>query len=225
MLKQEAQQRPGRGVAVVPVGRRYQAVLPSCKKADNDDDDDDDSSCCSRRWLGTRTWPLEDVVVPEFSGETGSGRCDSSCQCADPGSFSCKRLHTVEEQERLRSELGPAYESWHFDEMGEQVSRSWTREQQNKFEIIVRQNPPSRDKSFVQPAMESFSKTRDEVVSYFLNVYLPGKFSKGEMVDTDDEASTATRRGGSGGSSSSSSSCAKTKSSKPSQSPFLVGRR
>ncbi|GMH12243.1 hypothetical protein Nepgr_014084 [Nepenthes gracilis] len=38
--------------------------------------------------------------------------------------------------------------------MGEDVSKSWTTEQQKKFDLLVRKNPVSQDSSFMDSTME-----------------------------------------------------------------------
>ncbi|GAB2234982.1 hypothetical protein Droror1_Dr00004258 [Drosera rotundifolia] len=138
------------------------------------------------QWLGTKTWPLEGKKIGEGGDEAGRVRLDA-CGCGAPGSVDCRRLHSQEERERLRTELGPAFDSWNFEKMGEAVAAGWTEEQQRRFENIVKRNPPSQNKNFLEPAMAAFSKTRDEVVSYYFNVYLPRKFCTGEVQDSDGE--------------------------------------
>ncbi|GAB2217463.1 hypothetical protein Droror1_Dr00000655 [Drosera rotundifolia] len=91
------------------------------------------------------------------------------------------RLHIQDGRERLRTELGPAFDSWNFEKMGEAVEAGWTKEQQRRFENIVKRNPPSQNKSFLEPTMAAFSKTRDEVMGYYFNAYLPKKFCTREI--------------------------------------------
>ncbi|GAB4860048.1 hypothetical protein Ancab_011526 [Ancistrocladus abbreviatus] len=174
---------------VIPVGPRFQATVPEWKGPCNDESELSDTS----RWLGTRIWPPKDSSMAYDGGKIGKGRSDS-CSCAYPGSSECVKLHIAEARKRLRSELGPAFKSWKFDEMGEQVAKWWTAEQQRKFEFFVKMNPVSQDRSFLRPAITSFSpKTRKDIVSYYLNVYLPRRIGMKtkllgcKVVDSDDE--------------------------------------
>ncbi|GMH12244.1 hypothetical protein Nepgr_014085 [Nepenthes gracilis] len=184
---------------VVPVGPRFQADVPEWKGPCNEEfgrrggANLDDS-----RWLGIRTWPIKGSCVGAEGGKIGKGRSDS-CSCTSPGSSDCIKFHVAEERERLHSNLGPAFRSWKFDVMGEDVSKSWTMEQQKKFDSLVRMNPVSQGSSFLDPAMTFFlSKTRKDVVNYYLNVYLPKRISMKthlgfKVLDSDDdEAGDAT---------------------------------
>lgn len=171
---------------VVPVGPRFQATVPELTEQHVGGSLDDS------RWLGTRTWPTGE----ERSSNTnaiGKGRPES-CNCAHPGSVNCVNCHVTEERKILVCELGPAFKDWKFDTMGEEdVLKSWTNEQQKKFDTLVRMNPVSKDKTFLKPALKSFpSKTKEELVNYYLNVYLPRRIGQlirsGVLeIDTDDE--------------------------------------
>ncbi|GMH12724.1 hypothetical protein Nepgr_014565 [Nepenthes gracilis] len=197
---------------VVPVGPRFQADVPEWKgpftKASSCDGDD--GSDTSSRWLGTQAWPIKDSHGGDSGGgnfvkrrsdfpslvakseKIGKGRSDS-CRCSSPGSPDCIKRHIAEAQKRLRFDLGPAFTSWKFDEMGENVAKTWTTEEEKRFEFFVRMNPASQGRSLFRPAITSFpSKTREDIVSYYLNVYLPRRISmKNEsgcmMLDSDDE--------------------------------------
>ncbi|GAB4827258.1 hypothetical protein Ancab_034146 [Ancistrocladus abbreviatus] len=175
---------------VIPVSPQFQATVPEWKGPCNEDKSSDLNPS---RWLGTIIWPPKDSSVAHGSGKIGKGRSDF-CSCVSPGSSECVKCHIAEERKRLRSELGPAFKSWKFDEMGEEVAKWWTAEQQRKFEFFVRMNPVSQNRTFLSPAVTSFSsKTRKDIVSYHLNVYLPRRISirtkllGRKVVDSDDE--------------------------------------
>ncbi|GMH12241.1 hypothetical protein Nepgr_014082 [Nepenthes gracilis] len=184
---------------VVPVGPRFQADVPDWKGPCNEEfgrrggANLDDS-----RWLGTQTWPIKGSCVGAKGGKIGKGRSDS-CSCTSLGSSDCIKRHVAEERKRLHSNLGPAFRSWKFDVMGEDVSKSWTMEQQKKFHSLVRTNPVSQGSNFLDPTTAFFSsKTQKDVVSYYLNVYLPKRISMKthlgfKVLDSDDdEAGDAT---------------------------------
>lgn len=174
---------------VIPLGPRFQADVPEWTGASNDQyvNGDLDSS----RWLGTKTWVLQDDST-DSGGKIGKGRPDY-CSCSSAGSPQCVKLHISEARARLQSDLGPAFKSWKFDEMGEDVGKSWTSKQKKRFDNLVRSNPLSQGKSFLQPAVSSFpSKTRKYIVSYYINVYVPKRISMltrsgCKVLDSDDD--------------------------------------
>ncbi|KAK9755730.1 hypothetical protein RND81_01G046000 [Saponaria officinalis] len=186
---------------VIPVGARFQADVPEWKDPSQEGSSSDESD--TLRLLGTTTWPHEDDNAPTEEGDIGKGRPDS-CTHATPGSAQCVKAHISEARKKLQSELGPAFNSWKFDEMGEDVAKSWTSRQKTKFVQLVKSNPLSQGKSFLMPAEESFSsKTRKDIVSYYLNVHVPKRISKltrsgCKILDSDDDevegASTARKR-------------------------------
>ncbi|XP_010685618.2 AT-rich interactive domain-containing protein 2 [Beta vulgaris subsp. vulgaris] len=174
---------------VIPVGPRFQAdvaewVGPSNERYVNGDSD-------TSRWFGTKMWTPQDDST-DSGCKIGKGRLDS-CTCSSPGSPYCVKQHVTEARARLQSELGPTFKSWKFDMMGEVVGKSWTSKQKKKFDHFVKANPLSQGKSFLQPAMSSFpSKTRKDIVNYYLNVYVPKRISlisrSGcKVLDSDDD--------------------------------------
>ncbi|KNA11778.1 hypothetical protein SOVF_131960 [Spinacia oleracea] len=173
---------------VIPVGPRFQADVPEYN--DQFANGDSDTS----RWLGTKTWALEDddSTTTDSGGKIGKGRPDS-CFCSSRGSPLCVKQHITEARARLQSYLGPAFKSWNFDEMGYDVGKTWSSKQKKKFDNLVRANPLSEGKSFLQPAQLSFpSKTRKDIVSYYLNVYVPKRISMitqsgCKVLDSDDD--------------------------------------
>lgn len=174
----------------IPVGPHFQADIPHCTGPPHSSYSESSTS----RWLGTQIWPIKDTSPDTKAGLIGKGRPDF-CQCLSPGSIECVKSHVKEKRIQLQFDLGPAFMKWKFDQMGQDVSRLWSLEEQKKFDFLVKTNPISEGKSFLKPAVESFpSQTRETIVSYYLNVYIPRRMSIQtragfQTVDTDDDES------------------------------------
>uniref|UniRef100_A0A161XUM5 ELM2 domain-containing protein n=1 Tax=Daucus carota subsp. sativus TaxID=79200 RepID=A0A161XUM5_DAUCS len=174
----------------VPVGHHFQADVPEWDGPSSEVylKGDPDTS----RWLGTKVWPLERRNVKATSGVTDEGKLSSSCSCASPGSANCIRHHILAKRRLLRSELGPLFHIWKFDEMGEEVSKSWTVKEQESFDLIVKRK--SSSSNFIRSAMKAFpSKCKKDITSYYFNVFIPRFMSsqtrsllKEVDVDIDD---------------------------------------
>ncbi|XP_008801314.2 AT-rich interactive domain-containing protein 2 [Phoenix dactylifera] len=176
----------------VPVGPSFQADVPDWTGKPSETSSDPETL----KWLGTRIWPPENQEKRlSFSQNfIGEGRKDA-CLCDCPGSVECIRFHIAEKRFQLKHELGPVFYAWRFDRMGEEVSLSWTEEEERKFKDIVLQNPPSRAKSFWDQLHLCFPfKRRKNLVSYYFNVFLLGRRRYQNRVtpnniDSDDEES------------------------------------
>ncbi|KAK4396147.1 AT-rich interactive domain-containing protein 1 [Sesamum angolense] len=126
----------------IPVGPHFQADVPewsgpvnwsvliAAYKSDSD----------NSKWLGSRVWPIEIGNMKTTGRTIGKGRPNSCC-CVSPGFSDCTIRHIVEERLLLQCDLGPAFFSWKFDEMGEQVSNSWSPKEQQTFEKLTRLSP------------------------------------------------------------------------------------
>ncbi|KAL3826093.1 hypothetical protein ACJIZ3_022122 [Penstemon smallii] len=176
---------------VIPVGPRFQAGVPMWSGPVNRGEYNEDSD--NSKWLGTRDWPIEIGNMKSTGRKIGKGR-SNSCSCTSIGSVECIRRHILEERLLLQCDLGPAFFSWKFDEMGEQVSKSWTLKEQQTFESLLKKKPSSLKKDFPQLALKRISeKSRKDIVSYYFNVYIPQRMSLHtrspsiNLVDTDDE--------------------------------------
>lgn len=158
---------------VIPVGPRFQAEIPQWEGTTNirHHNIDDDF-----KWFGTEIWPMP---IKETSTKgVGEGRPDV-CSCDFPRSIDCVQQHISEARELLQSQIGTTFSSWKFDEMGEDVSKLWTMEEQKEFEYIVRLNPLSSDMDFWKLAMDCFpSKPLKSMVNYYYNVYIPRHIGK-----------------------------------------------
>ncbi|KAF5940927.1 hypothetical protein HYC85_022094 [Camellia sinensis] len=163
---------------IVPVGPRFQADVPEWTgppKKENLNGQDADSE--NSRWLGTQIWPLKGRTTETTKQAVGEGR-SSSCTCVSPGSIDCTKRHVLEERLILRSDLGPAFLSWKFDEMGEEVSKSWTLKEQERYESLVKMYPLSNRKNFLKHALKSFpSKGKESILRYYFNVFIPRRMS------------------------------------------------
>ena len=157
----------------IPIGDFFQADIPDWTGSPNKEDLVDDTNGLSNsKWLGTKLWPIEGVDR-ELSEEIIRKGSPHWCECTSQGSVECVRFHVNKARLHLKSDLGPAFSTLGLAEMGEEVSKSWTQEEQMRFDDLVRQNPRSEGKSFWEPALKSFtSKSRQDIVSFYFNVFV-----------------------------------------------------
>ncbi|KAL3499321.1 hypothetical protein ACH5RR_038414 [Cinchona calisaya] len=168
----------------VCVGPRFQAKVPEWTGVIIDSD---------AKWLGEQMWPPEDVNKEPVLGldPIGKGR-PNTCDCSFPGNVECIRFHIAEKKLKLKREIGGLFFKWRFDHMGEEVSLSWTPEQEKKFKNMIMLNSASINK-FWRNAFKIFpSKTREKLVSYYFNVFLVRRRSYQNRVtpkdvDSDDD--------------------------------------
>lgn len=123
------------------------------------------------KWLGVRMWPPEDGNNKTLTEKhpVGKGR-QKPCDCLLPSSSGCVRFHIAEKRMKLKLELGPLFYRWRFDRMGEEVSLSWTTQEEERFKITVRQQSAARNK-FWSKAFRLFpTRTREKLVGYYFNV-------------------------------------------------------
>ncbi|KAK4422588.1 AT-rich interactive domain-containing protein 2 [Sesamum alatum] len=145
------------------------------------------------KWLGTRMWAPEDgegnsmnQLVP-----IGKGR-QQQCNCPFPGSVECVRFHIAEKRFKLKQELGLLFYRWRFDRMGEEVSLSWTEEEEKRFKDMMRSYAAFSNKFWNTASRFLPSKTREKLVSYYFNVFLIQRRSYQNRVtpkdvDSDDD--------------------------------------
>ncbi|GFZ01359.1 ARID/BRIGHT DNA-binding, ELM2 domain and myb-like DNA-binding domain-containing protein [Actinidia rufa] len=151
----------------VSVGPLFQAEVPEWTGVVPDSDS---------KWLGTMMWPPPQNGKhnsPVEMDPIGKGRRDS-CSCQLPGSVRCIRFHIAEKRMKLKLELGSLFYHWRFDRMGEEVSLSWTIAEEKRFKDMIRLKPPSLNKFFWDIQVLKFfpTKTREQLVSYYFNVFL-----------------------------------------------------
>ncbi|KAI3877143.1 hypothetical protein MKW92_011339 [Papaver armeniacum] len=166
----------------VKIGKRHQAEIPDWigppRKSDNSSTDGQSDSFDSR-YLGTKIWPIEGRST-ETNKEEGIGKGRSnSCSCYSKGCGGCIKLHVFKKGLQLQDDLGTAFFTWKFDEMGEEVSNSWTAVEQQCFETLVKTDPITLTDSFLESALKRFpGKCKKSIVSYYFNVFIPRRISK-----------------------------------------------
>ncbi|CAA2935018.1 AT-rich interactive domain-containing protein 2-like [Olea europaea var. sylvestris] len=172
----------------IPLGPLFQADVPEfCGETYEID----------YKWLGTRIWPLEKVEQNKNLIERdpiGRGR-QESCSCQFPGSLECVQFHVAEKRRKVKLELRSAFYKWKFNWMGEEVALSWIKEDENKFQDIVKSNCLYSEKYFWDELFKVFPrKDREALVNYYYNVFLLRRRGyqnrkDANNIDSDDEES------------------------------------
>ncbi|KAI3883212.1 hypothetical protein MKX03_017672 [Papaver bracteatum] len=165
----------------VKIGKRHQAEIPDLigpRRSDNSSTDGHSDSFDSR-YMGTKIWPIEGKSTETNKEEgIGKGRLNS-CSCYSKGCGGCVKLHIFKKGLQLQDDLGTAFFTWKFDEMGEEVSKSWTAAEQQCFETLVKTEPITQTDSFLESALKRFSgKSQKSILSYYFNVFIPRRMSK-----------------------------------------------
>ncbi|XP_052728379.1 AT-rich interactive domain-containing protein 1 isoform X2 [Vigna angularis] len=175
----------------IPVGPNHQAEVPEWTGTTFESDS---------KWLGTQIWPPKFVNSKWCLIERdpiGKGRQDS-CGCPVQGSVECVRFHVGEKRSKVKIELGEAFFQWRLDMVGEEVSSSWTDEDEKKFRDVVKSNPASLDKCFWDHLFKTFpKKSREDLVCYYFNVFLLQQRAyqnrhTPDNIDSDDDESEFT---------------------------------
>ncbi|MQL77465.1 hypothetical protein Taro_009879 [Colocasia esculenta] len=179
----------GKQQKCVRIGPEHQANVPEWTGRGSSDDMN------SEEFLGKRIWPLErKEQKPGIKQDlVGRGR-RGTCSCVHRGTVKCARFHVAEKRFLLKRELGSAFYSMGFHHMGEEVSLTWTKEEEQKFKATVHQNPPLST-SFWEMVSVCFPfKTTQSLVRYYFNVFILQQRSyqnrvTPEEIDSDDDES------------------------------------
>ncbi|KAL8101878.1 hypothetical protein AgCh_033685 [Apium graveolens] len=146
------------------------------------------------KWLGIQMWASddEDNNTAIEKHPIGKGR-QITCDCSVPGSSACIRFHIAEKRLELKLALGVRlFYCWKFNRMGEEVSLSWTVEEEKRFKAMVLQESTGLN-NFWNNAFKLFpGKTRENLVSYYFNVFVLRRRSyqnrvTPETIDSDDD--------------------------------------
>ncbi|KDP27221.1 hypothetical protein JCGZ_19920 [Jatropha curcas] len=128
-------------------------------------------------------------IIPMPEEEAFSMHCcqgsEIDCSCLDQGSIECVKLHIMEARQKLRENLGEEiFEGLGFCDMGEDVAKKWTEEEEQVFHDIVLSNPASLGRNFWDHLPAAFpSRTKREIVSYYFNVFMLRKRSEQNRFD------------------------------------------
>ncbi|XP_039173701.1 AT-rich interactive domain-containing protein 1-like [Eucalyptus grandis] len=141
---------------VVPIGPAFQAEIPvrvgTCTKNNCD-------TLESTKYIGIRFWPSEDRINETLLGSNGPGRHEL-CSRKSPGSANRMKRRVYKSTRK-------------FDEMGEEVSKTWTMREENQFETLMKTNPPVNQASFWDKASKCIpTKSKNSILSYYYNVYI-----------------------------------------------------
>ncbi|THG08308.1 hypothetical protein TEA_019972 [Camellia sinensis var. sinensis] len=160
----------------IPVGPNHQAELPlwepqAMQKYSLGSDHIGDSF--GAKLMANCIIPMPDPELSVYSSvKFGEGRQD--CLCPDQGSFRCVRQHVKEARERLRETIGhEKFVKLGFYDMGEEVSRKWTEEEEQIFHEVVYSTPGLHGKNFWEDLSVVFlNRRKKEIVSYYFNVFM-----------------------------------------------------
>lgn len=113
------------------------------------------------------------------------GNEKSYCDCTDQGSVRCVRQHVAEVRERTKNDIGQQkFADLGFNDMGERVALKWTVGEENLFNQVVFANPASLGKNFWNILPQFFpNKSRQDLVSYYFNVFMLRKRSEQNRYD------------------------------------------
>ncbi|KAI5424233.1 AT-rich interactive domain-containing protein 1 isoform X1 [Lathyrus oleraceus] len=150
----------------IPIGPRFQAEVPKWEASTNIKQYDNDDCL---KWLGTQLWPMPSLSRNNAKS-LGKGRPDSSLG-ENLESVDCVKKH-IEVREFLKSKVNDTFSSWKFDNKRD-ASKSWTTEEEKKFESLVKLNLLSSDTKFWKLVMEYFpSKSIECMMNYYYNAYI-----------------------------------------------------
>ncbi|GKV08796.1 hypothetical protein SLEP1_g20377 [Rubroshorea leprosula] len=187
---------------LVPIGSEYQADVPEWNQwvlkstsnhLDTLDSQVETALSSESDLIGTCVIPMPDREAPQnYSCEGWRNKFD--CQCLDQGSVRCTAQHVEEAREKLKENLGlDIFEQLGFYDMGEEVAKKWTQEEEQEFHEVVLANPMSLGKNFWDDLPRFFlSRTKEDLVSYYFNVYVLRKRAKQNRfdpvnIDSDDD--------------------------------------
>lgn len=125
------------------------------------------------------------IPISEVSANLEKEENRTNCKCLDQGSIRCVQQHVMEARENLRIELGQeTFEELGFGDMGEEVAKKWTEEEELKFHKVVLSNPVTLGKNFWDNLSEVFpDRTKRDFVSYYFNVYMLRKRAEQNRFD------------------------------------------
>uniref|UniRef100_A0A7N0ZSB0 Myb-like domain-containing protein n=1 Tax=Kalanchoe fedtschenkoi TaxID=63787 RepID=A0A7N0ZSB0_KALFE len=185
---------------LVPVGANYQAELPeweptkaaSRRRLGAPNSDPVPISDEEKKFMGICVIRMPDSLPAQNCIPAGSGRKD--CDCEDRGSVRCVRQHVKAARDKLLRSLGEdKFRELGFVNMGEDISRKWSEEEEQIYHDVVFSNPASLGKDFWPCLSEEFpTRSKREIVSYYFNVFMLRKRAAQNRsrfldIDSDDD--------------------------------------
>ncbi|KAL3631230.1 hypothetical protein CASFOL_024214 [Castilleja foliolosa] len=153
----------------VPLGSDHQAELP-----DWEPNAREQYFSAPNYQTGTCIIPMPDPeIVGAHESTVGHSR-PTQCSCADVGSVRCVRRHVREARKCLQDSLGDeTFGELGFYSMGEEVAHKWESGDERLFHETIVSCPPSVRPNFWEMLGFHFpSRTKDEIVSYYYNVFM-----------------------------------------------------
>ncbi|XP_055826355.1 uncharacterized protein LOC129894725 [Solanum dulcamara] len=178
---------------MVPIGPDFQAELPEWTPCSNKDKPciegmhktlSAPSQADENKHAGRTIIPMRKMELLADHVETlGERRVE--CSCEDIGSIRCVRLDIIKAREKLKLALGEeTFVRLGFCDTGEVVSEKWSEEEEELFHEVVLSNPASLGKNFWNHlAIEFPSRSREELVSYYFNVFILRKRAEQNRFD------------------------------------------
>ncbi|XP_071731560.1 uncharacterized protein [Rutidosis leptorrhynchoides] len=147
-------------VKEVPIGPEYQADIPELRGYDQSE----------LKFLGSCVIPMpEDPTVYD-----NAKRNKTECYCQISVSVRCAQQHISEARDNIKESVGlETFAELGFNNMGETVADKWSEEDEELFHEVVSSNPVSIGKNYwAHLAAEFPSRTYQEIVSYYFNVFV-----------------------------------------------------
>ncbi|KAF6171700.1 hypothetical protein GIB67_007221 [Kingdonia uniflora] len=126
-----------------------------------------------KKLMGICILPMPDVEAYIFN-DNKVGNSRTECSCVDEGSIRCVRQHILEARKKLKETLGEeSFMELGFCDMGEEVVRKWTGEEEQVFHEVILSHPASSGRNFWQQLSVALpSRTKYNFVSYYFNVFM-----------------------------------------------------
>ncbi|XP_038994559.1 uncharacterized protein LOC120118606 isoform X1 [Hibiscus syriacus] len=187
---------------LVSVGPEHQADIPEWSQQDQKNSTDfldtSDpqvalrSSCAGLmvnddygdKMIGYCVIPMPDSeATAKFQCEDSGRRTE--CECLDQGSVRCVRQHVMEVREKLRENLGQEiFREMGLCDMGEEVAKRWTEEEELAFHNVVLSNPVSMGKNFWDHLSAVIpSRAKEDFIRYYFNVFMLRKRAQQNRID------------------------------------------
>ncbi|KAL1198371.1 AT-rich interactive domain-containing protein 2 [Cardamine amara subsp. amara] len=165
----------------VPIGPGHQAEIPEWEGSQNGNLERSGMmvqnhviECAdSKKWSGTCVVPMLDLsTLADMDDIVGKGR--NFCVCRDRGSIRCVQQHIKEARDEIVKMFGyETFKDLGFCDMGEEVERNWSDEDAQLFHEVVYSNSVTLGRNFWQHlAATFFSRTKQEIASYYFNVFV-----------------------------------------------------